>query len=190
MLLSHLKLFYSWFLQHAPCHGEQEFFKHHRQVIHTRLITGFRDWWAMQSEAWTTEWKRKTEILCHLSNDFLTILLGGRLPETENKRMSHFWPKSGRPTWKLSNGCVQESFWNSIWLKNKMVVYKVVAYGIGGGHLWWGVVARRELTVAGYLHANGFFLAVAVYKTDGIYHWNRVSKLILPNLKFCYWYMV
>ena len=73
----------------------------------------------------------KTELLWHLRNDFLTILLGGRLPETENKRICQiFGLKSGRGRLRnLSSGRLQESSWNSIWLRNKTVIYKVVAYG-------------------------------------------------------------
>ena len=44
------------------------------------------------------------------------IMLGGRLPETEDKRISHIsWLKSGRgPLRNLSGGHLRGSSWNSI----------------------------------------------------------------------------
>ena len=57
------------------------------------------------------------------------IVLGGRLLETENKRICQISGlKSCRGRLRnLYSDCLQESFWNSIWLRNKMVIYKVVA---------------------------------------------------------------
>ena len=48
--------------------------------------------------------KKKTELLRHLSNVFLTIIFGGRLPGTENKRLCqisgiNLWNKAG--SWSL-----------------------------------------------------------------------------------------
>ena len=59
------------------------------------------------------------------------IMLVGCLPQTENKRICQI---SGlkSPCGRLRNfsrGGLQESFWNSIWLKSKMIIYKVVVYG-------------------------------------------------------------
>ena len=63
---------------------------------------------------------------------------GGRLPETKNKRIYQIsGPKSG-------HGRLQESFWNSVWLRNQRIIWKVVAKG--GGRLR-EVVALREFTV-------------------------------------------
>ena len=58
-------------------------------------------------------------------------MLGGRLLERENKRIYQISGlKSGRGCLRnLSSGRLRESFWNSIWLRNKTVIYKVVAYG-------------------------------------------------------------
>ena len=45
-----------------------------------------------------------------LSTDFLTMLFGGRLRETENEECDNFGPKSGRGRLRnLSSGCLQES---------------------------------------------------------------------------------
>ena len=59
------------------------------------------------------------------------IILGGRLLETENKRKCQIsCLKSGHGRLRnVSSGRLQERFWNSIWLRNKTVIYKVVAYG-------------------------------------------------------------
>ena len=59
------------------------------------------------------------------------IMPGGRLPETENKRICQIsGPKSGHGRLRnLCSGRLQESFWNSVWLRNKTVICKVVAYG-------------------------------------------------------------
>ena len=46
--------------------------------------------------------------------------------------MPNVWPRSSghsRLIGNLSSGRLGESSWNSIWLRNKMVIYKVVAYG-------------------------------------------------------------
>ena len=58
-------------------------------------------------------------------------MLGGRLPETENKRVCQTSGlKTGRGGLRnLSSGRLRESSWNSIWLRNKIVIYKVVAHG-------------------------------------------------------------
>ena len=58
------------------------------------------------------------------------IMLGGRLLETDIKRK---WQISGLESGcirlrNLSSGRLPESFWNSIWTRNKMFIYKVVAY--------------------------------------------------------------
>ena len=65
--------------------------------------------------------KKKTELLPHLSNDFLKIFLGGRLLETKNKRIHQIsGQKSGRGCLRnLSSGRLRDNFWNSIWLKYK-----------------------------------------------------------------------
>ena len=59
------------------------------------------------------------------------IMPGGNLPETENKRMCQIsGPKSGRSRLRnLCSGSLGESFWNSVWLRNKTVICKVAAYG-------------------------------------------------------------
>ena len=59
------------------------------------------------------------------------IMLGGRLLGTESKRIYQIsCLKNGRGRLRnLSSGRLRESFWNSIWLRNKTVIYKVVAYG-------------------------------------------------------------
>ena len=59
------------------------------------------------------------------------IMPGGRLPETENKRICQIsGPKSGRGRLRnLRSGRLRESFWNSVWLRNKRIICKVVAYG-------------------------------------------------------------
>ena len=59
------------------------------------------------------------------------IMPGGRLPETENKRIYQIsGPKSGRGRFgNLGSGRLRESFWNSVWLRNKRIICKVVAYG-------------------------------------------------------------
>ena len=58
---------------------------------------------------------------------------GGRLPETENKRICQIsGPKSGRGRLRnLRSGRLRESFWNSVFLRNKTVICncKVVSYG-------------------------------------------------------------
>ena len=56
---------------------------------------------------------------------------GGRLPETENKRICQIsGPKSGRGRLRnLRSGRLRESFWNSVCLRNKTVICKVVSYG-------------------------------------------------------------
>ena len=55
---------------------------------------------------------------------------GGRLPETENKRIYQIsGPKRGRGLFgNLGGGRLQESFWNSVWLRNKRIICEVVAY--------------------------------------------------------------
>ena len=57
-------------------------------------------------------------------------MLGGHLPETDNKRICQFSGlNSGRgPLRNLSGGRLRDSSWNSIYLRNKTVVYEVVAY--------------------------------------------------------------
>ena len=72
------------------------------------------------------------------------IMPGGRLPETENKRICQIsGPKSGRGRLRnLRSGRLRESFWNSVWLRNKTVVCKVVAYEK------WSLWLVRELIVA------------------------------------------
>ena len=59
------------------------------------------------------------------------IMLGGRLPETENKRICQISGlKSGRGRFRnMSGGRLRESSGNSISLRDKTVVYEVVAYG-------------------------------------------------------------
>ena len=56
---------------------------------------------------------------------------GGRLPETENKRIYQIsGPKSGGGRFgNLRSGRLRASFWNSFWLRNKKIICKVVAYG-------------------------------------------------------------
>ena len=56
---------------------------------------------------------------------------GGRLPETENKRIYQISdPKSGGGRFgNLRSGRLRASFWNSFWLRNKKIICKVVAYG-------------------------------------------------------------
>ena len=56
---------------------------------------------------------------------------GGRLPETENKRIYQIsGPKSGRGRFGNLGSCrLRESFWNSVWLRNKRIICEVVAYG-------------------------------------------------------------
>ena len=59
------------------------------------------------------------------------IMRVGCLPQTENKRICQIWGLTS-PCGCLKNfssGGLQESFWNSIWLKSKMIIYKVVTYG-------------------------------------------------------------
>lgn len=57
--------------------------------------------------------KTKTKLFCRPSNDFLAILVSGRLLKTENKIMCHISGlKSGRSRLKkLSSGHLQQSFW-------------------------------------------------------------------------------
>ena len=59
------------------------------------------------------------------------IMPAGRLPETESKRIYQISsPKSGRGRLRnLGSGRLRESFWNSVWLRNKTIVSKVIAYG-------------------------------------------------------------
>ena len=59
------------------------------------------------------------------------IILGGRLPETENKRICQISGlKGGRGLFRnLSGGRLRESSGNSIELRDRTVVYEVVAYG-------------------------------------------------------------
>ena len=59
------------------------------------------------------------------------IMPAGRLPETESKRIYQISsPKSGRGRLRnLGSGRLRESFWNSVWLRNKTIVCKVIAYG-------------------------------------------------------------
>ena len=54
---------------------------------------------------------------------------GGRLPETENKRIYQLsGPKSGRGRFgKLGSGRLRESLGNSVGLRNKRIICKVVA---------------------------------------------------------------
>ena len=58
-------------------------------------------------------------------------MLGGRLLETENKRIYQIsCLKSARGRLRnLNSGRLWESFMNSIWQRNKTVIYKAVAYG-------------------------------------------------------------
>jgi len=55
-----------------------------------------------------TYWQQKTKESCQFSG-----LKSGRNPVALN-------------IWEV---VAYESFWNSIWLRNEMVIYKVVAYG-------------------------------------------------------------
>ena len=59
------------------------------------------------------------------------IMPAGRLPETESKRIYQISsPKSGRGRLRnLGSGRLRESFWNSVWLRNKTIVCKVIANG-------------------------------------------------------------
>ena len=59
------------------------------------------------------------------------IMPGGRLPETENKRICQiFGPKSGHSRLRnLHSGRLRESFWNGVWLRNKRIICKVAVYG-------------------------------------------------------------
>ena len=58
------------------------------------------------------------------------IMPGGRLPETENKRIYQIsGPKSGCGRFgNVGSGRLRESFWNSVWLRNKRIICEVVAY--------------------------------------------------------------
>ena len=73
--------------------------------------------------------KKKTELLTSewwfSNNSFGWSRTGIR----EQKNTSNVWPKNGHRHLKnLSSGRLRESFWNSIWLRNKTVICKVVAY--------------------------------------------------------------
>ena len=70
------------------------------------------------------------------------IMPGGRLPETENKRICQIsGPKSGRGRLRnLRSGRLRESFWNSVW--NKQNGY------LKSGRLW-KVVAMRVVSCLG-----------------------------------------
>ena len=59
------------------------------------------------------------------------IMAGGCLPETENKRLYQIsGPKSGCCCFgDLGSSRLRESFWNSVWLRNKRIICKVVTYG-------------------------------------------------------------
>ena len=54
-------------------------------------------------------------------------MLGGRLLKTENKQIS--WISGLKSACcqlrNVSSDCLQESFWTSIWLKNKTVIFVV-----------------------------------------------------------------
>ena len=56
---------------------------------------------------------------------------GGRLPETEKKRIYQIsGPERGRGRFgNLGSGRLRESFWNSVWLRNKRIICEVVACG-------------------------------------------------------------
>ena len=57
-------------------------------------------------------------------------MLSDHLPETKNKqnKCQTSSLKTGRVHLRnFSSGCLWESPWNSIWLRNKTVIYKVVA---------------------------------------------------------------
>ena len=74
----------------------------------------------------------ETELLSLLSKEFLTsshLMLGGSLLETENKSICQpSGLKTGRRRLRnLSSGHLQESSQNSICLRNKILIYKVVA---------------------------------------------------------------
>ena len=59
------------------------------------------------------------------------IMPGGHLLTTENKESCQISGlKSGRNLVALNiwEVVAYKSFWNSIWLRNEMVIYKVVAY--------------------------------------------------------------
>ena len=58
-------------------------------------------------------------------------MAGGCLLETENKRMYEIsGPKNGCCCFgDLGSSRLRESFWNSVWLRNKRIICKVVAYG-------------------------------------------------------------
>ena len=77
----------------------------------------------------------KNYLLWHSGNGFLTIIRdhmpGGRLPETENKWIYQIsGPTSGGGRFgSLRSGRLRESFGNSVWLRNKRIICKVVAYG-------------------------------------------------------------
>ena len=86
---------------------------------------------------------------------------GGRLPETENKRIYQIsGSKSGGGRFgNLRSGRLRASFWNSFWVTNKKIICKVVAYEKWS--LWesWlynldGPLSRR---VAAYLEAILFW---------------------------------
>ena len=56
--------------------------------------------------------------------------VGWLLTENRKQNMSNFLPKNW--SWTLHKkftGLIRESSWNSIWLRNKTVIYKVVTYG-------------------------------------------------------------
>ena len=59
-------------------------------------------------------------------------MLGGRLPETDNKSICHIsCLQSSRGGFRnLSSGRLRESFWNSIWMRNKKLVTK---WSLSGG---------------------------------------------------------
>ena len=74
----------------------------------------------------------ETELLSLLSKEFLTsshLMLGGSLLGTENKSICQpSGLKTGRSRLRnLSSGHLQESSQNSICLRNKILIYQVVA---------------------------------------------------------------
>ena len=72
-------------------------------------------------------WQQKTKESCQISG-----LKSGR-----NLGASNIWEV-----------VAYESFWNSIWLKNEMVIYKVVAYGRWVAYeKWSGYYGRIDRTM-------------------------------------------
>ena len=90
----------------------------------------------------------KTEHVRHSSNSTRELSLN-YIVLTIRLKSSHSW------LWNQTTGCLWESFWKSIWVRNKTVIYKWLL--TRGGHLEKWSPWEIELTVAWSFSRTLFF---------------------------------